>query len=56
MDATNFILTDTSINNINTLNSLDLSTSGTIDASGVTLITGLLASSIALYDSLSVIE
>ena len=55
MDATNFILTDTSINNINTLNSLDLSTSDTIDASGVTLITGLLASSIALYDSLSVI-
>ena len=54
--ATNFILTDTSINNINTLNSLDLSTTGSIDASGVTLITGLLASSIALYDSLSVIE
>ena len=53
MDATNFILTDTSINNISVLNSLDLSTTGSIDANGVNLIIGLLASAIALYDQSS---
>ena len=43
LESMDYVLTDTSINNISALNTLDLSTTGTIDASGVTLITGLLA-------------
>ena len=50
LESMNYVLTDISINDISTLNTLNLSTTGTIDASGVT-ITGELEFLINLYDT-----
>ena len=51
LEDMDYVLTDTSLNDINGLITLDLSTNGTINASSIISITGSISDSLTLYET-----